>query len=162
ISLMKTGELASSCYNCHQLGDKATREIPKQLGVFTSSRDAWLRRIQSSQAGGDMVRGFNLLGTNRALAMFADWTDRIAGGELPPQPPRPQGLERNIVITEWNWADAKTYMHDEVSTDRRNPSVNANGSIYGAPEMSTDLLPVLDPVHGMPSRLPIEPLDPKT
>ncbi|MGH6769471.1 MAG: carboxypeptidase-like regulatory domain-containing protein, partial [Xanthobacteraceae bacterium] len=39
-----------SCYTCHQLGNKATREIPKQFGAFASSRDAWMRRIQSGQA----------------------------------------------------------------------------------------------------------------
>ena len=37
-----------------------------------------------------------------------DWTDRIAKGELPnATPPRPQGVERNIVITEWEWGNAK-------------------------------------------------------
>jgi len=36
-----------------------------------------------------------------------DWTDRVAAGELPPTPPRPQGVERNVVITEWDWADPK-------------------------------------------------------
>ena len=63
--------------------------------------------------------------------MFADWTDRIAAGEVPPAPPRPQGIERNVVITEWDWADPKAYLHDVVSTDRRNPTLNANGPIYG-------------------------------
>ena len=79
------------------------------------------------------------------LKLFADWTDRIAAGEVPPAPPRPQGIERNVVITEWDWADPKAYLHDEVSTDRRNPTVNANGLIYGALELSADYLPVLDP-----------------
>ena len=79
--------------------------------------------------------------------MFADWTDRIAGGEVPPAPPRPQGVERNVVITQWDWADPKAYLHDEVSTDRRNPTVNANGLIYGSLELSADYLPVLDPVR---------------
>jgi hypothetical protein len=51
--------------------------------------------------------------------MFADWTTRIAEGEVPEAPPRPQGLERNVVITQWDWADEKTYLHDLVSTDRR-------------------------------------------
>ena len=46
--------------------------------------------------------------------MFADWTDRIAAGEVPPAPPRPQGVERNVVITQWDWADPKAYLHDEV------------------------------------------------
>src|ERR1051326_8791913 len=107
-----------SCYTCHQLGDKATREIPKELGTFVNTKDGWLRRIESGQAGGDMVREIGLLGTQRAVSMFANWTDRIATGEVPPPPPRPQGVERNIVITEWNWGDAKMYLHDEVSTDR--------------------------------------------
>ena len=54
--------------------------------------------------------------------MFADWTDSDRRRrEVPPAPPRPQGIERNVVITEWDWADPKAYLHDEVSTDRRNP-----------------------------------------
>ena len=77
--------------------------------------------------------------------MFADWTDRIAAGELPPAPPRPQGIERNVVITQWDWADPKAYLHDVVSTDRRNPTVNANGPLYGALGIQRRLLPVLDP-----------------
>jgi hypothetical protein len=150
-----------SCYTCHQLGNKATREIAKELGTFASSKEAWQRRIQSGQAGPDMVREIAMFGP-RGLAMFADWTDRIAKGDVPPAPPRPQGLERSIVITQWNWADAKTYLHDEVSTDRRKPTVNANGLIYGAPELSTDLLPVLDPVRHTTTRIEVPPRDPQT
>ena len=37
------------------------------------------------------------------------------------------------------------YLHDVISTDKRKPTVNANGLIYGAPENSTDFMPVLDP-----------------
>ena len=40
--------------------------------------------------------------------MFADWTDRIASGEVPPQPPRPRGEERNVVLTMWDWGDGTT------------------------------------------------------
>mgnify|MGYP003300028175 CR=1 FL=1 len=54
-------------------------------------------------------------------------------------------MERNVVITQWDWADPKAYLHDEVSTDRRNPTVNANGPIYGATEESTQFLPVVNP-----------------
>ena len=89
LALMKTGDIFGSCMTCHQLGDKATREIPKELGTFANSRDAWLRRIQSGQAGADMVKMFSFMGMQRTVAMFADWTDRIAAGELPPAPPRP-------------------------------------------------------------------------
>ncbi len=157
LAWMKNG----SCYTCHQLGDKATREIPKELGTFPDTKAAWLRRIESGQAGEDMVRELGLLGTQRAIGMFSNWTDRVVGGEVPPAPPRPQGVERNIVITEWNWGDAKMYLHDEVSTDRRNPTVNANGLLYGSPELSTERLPILDPVHSTTSSFTLAPPDPK-
>ena len=107
------------------MGNKATREIPESLGTFETSVDAWDRRIQSGQAGGGMSTRFTQVGRQRALAMWADWTDRIAAGELPAvAPPRPQGKERNVVITMWDWADPKVYLHDEIATDKRNPTVN--------------------------------------
>ncbi|HEY7445712.1 MAG TPA: carboxypeptidase-like regulatory domain-containing protein [Vicinamibacterales bacterium] len=153
---------SGGCWACHQLGNKATREIPQALGTFASSEAAWERRIQSGQAGANMMNGLNQLGKERALAVFADWTDRIKAGELPPAPPRPQGLERNIVITQWDWADPKVYLHDEVSTDRRNPTVNANGLIYGALELSADYLPVLDPIKHTTSQVKLTVRDPNT
>jgi hypothetical protein len=158
IRTMKSG----GCTACHQLGTKGTREIPKGLGTFHTSAEAWERRIQSGQAGAQMAGGLNAMGKDRALAMFADWTDRIAGGELPPAPPRPQGVERNVVITQWDWADPKAYLHDEVSTDRRNPTLNANGLIYGSLELSADYLPVLDPVHNTISQVKLTVRDPNT
>ncbi len=158
LRLMKT----DSCWSCHQLGNKATREIPKSLGQFDSSALAWGRRTMSGQAGGNMTSGLAQLGRERALAMFADWTDRIAAGELPPTPPRPQGVERNVVITEWDWAGPKEYLHDEIATDKRNPTVNANGPLYGSPELSSDYLPVLDPVHYKSSHVRVPVRDPNT
>jgi hypothetical protein len=151
-----------SCWSCHQMGDKATREIPKSLGHFDSSTAAWARRILSGQAGNNMVSGLGQLGSERVLPMFADWTDRIAAGELPPTPPRPQGAERNIVVTEWDWADPKAYLHDEIATDKSNPTLNANGAIYGAGELSVDYLPVLDPVSAVASQVRVPVRDPKT
>lgn len=161
LAMMKSGD-AGSCWSCHQLGNKATREIPKVLGKFDSPSLAWTRRLQSGQAGGDMIGILSLFGAKRALAMFGDWTDRIAAGELPPAPPRPSGVERNIVITEWDWTDAKAYLHDEIATDKRNPTVNAHGLIYGAAELSTDYVPVLDPVRNTTSRVPVPVRDPNT
>jgi hypothetical protein len=152
-----------SCWSCHQMGGKATREIPKELGTFPSSVAAWERRVQSGQAGANMIGGLNQLGRERALKMFADWTDRIAAGELPAErPARPQGIERNIVITEWDWSNPKAYLHDEVASDKRNPRVNANGPLYGAPELSTDLIPVLDPVKHTAVEIKIPVRDPAT
>ncbi len=152
---------SGGCWACHQLGDKATREIPPSLGKFASMDAAWARRIQSGQAGPSMIGGINQLGS-RALTLFADWSDRVAKGELPPAPPRPEGLERNVVITQWDWADPKAYLHDEVSTDRRNPTANAGGLIYGSLELSADYLPVLDPVRHTTSQVPLTVRDPNT
>jgi hypothetical protein len=154
---------SGGCWACHQLGNKATREIPKELGTFPSSVHAWDRRIQSGQAGGQMVNGVNNLGRERTLKMFAEWTDRIAAGEIPKSAPaRPQGLERNVVITMWDWADPTVYLHDVVTTDRRNPTVNANGPVYGALELSADYVPVLDPVRHAKSQIPLTVRDPDT
>jgi hypothetical protein len=152
---------SGTCWACHALGTKETREIPAALKSMTPM-DAWQRRINSGQAGVDMMHGISAFGMARALTMFSDWTDRIAKGEVPPAPPRPQGLERNVVITEWDWADPNAYLHDEVSTDRRNPRLNGDGLIYGATELSTDYLPVLDPVHNTISRVPLTVRDPAT
>jgi hypothetical protein len=151
-----------TCLACHQLGNKATREIPAALGTFSSTEQAWERRLQSGQAGAGMISGLGNLGRERALTMFADWTDRITKGEVPPAPPRPQGLERNVVITMWDWADPKAYLHDVVSTDRRNPALNPNGLLYGALEESADYLPVLDPVGNEAGKVELTLRDPST
>jgi hypothetical protein len=158
VRTMKSG----GCTTCHQVGTKGTREIPRALGTFDSSVAAWDRRVQSGQAGGQMNNGITNMGRRRALAMFADWTDRIAAGEVPPAPPRPQGVERNVVITQWDWADPKAYLHDVVSTDRRNPRVNGNGPMYGSLELSADYLPVLDPVRHTASQVKLTVRDPNT
>jgi hypothetical protein len=153
---------SGGCTACHQLGTRGTREFPEKLGTFPTSVAAWDRRIQSGQAGGQMNGGLNNLGKERALKMFADWTDRIGKGELPPAPSRPQGVERNVVITQWDWADPKAYLHDVVGTDRRNPTVNGNGRLYGALELSADYLPVVDPVKHTATRVPLTVRDPNT
>ena len=153
---------SGGCTACHALGTKATREIPPELGEFDSMVAAWDRRIQSGQAGGSMVAGLNRMGRRRAIEMFADWTERIVAGELPPAPPRPQGIERNVVVTQWDWADEKAYLHDEISTDKRNPTVNAYGPIYGALEASADYVPVLNPVSHERSEIPVSVRDPNT
>ena len=154
---------SGGCTACHQLGNQATRVIPEDLGPFPSSMAAWDRRIKSGQAGGNMDQGLNTLGRERALKVLADWTDRIAKGEVPQQAPqRPQGVERNVVITQWDWADPKAYLHDVVSTDRRNPTVNANGPVYGALELSADYLPVLDPAKHQSSKVQLTVRDQST
>jgi hypothetical protein len=134
------------CVGCHQLGQLSTRTIPAAFGEFKSGEEAWMRRVQSGQSGEQMT---NQLAGNFGGAPFkyyGEWTDRVAKGELPKsKPPRPQGVERNIVVTTWDWGEENRYLHDLISSDRRHPTVNAYGPLYGSPEYSTDNMPILDP-----------------
>ncbi len=142
LSTVKT----NGCMACHALGTEGTRTMPKDFAHFESSTEAWGRRIVSGQAMNNMLTWVNRLGRQRALSLWADWTDRIAAGELPfAQPQRPQGIERNLVLSSWEWSRPQAYMHDLIGTDRRNPTLNPHGKLYGAPENSTDYWPVLDP-----------------
>jgi hypothetical protein len=152
------------CTGCHQMGDKATREIPQSILTKTAnSKAAWDLRIKAGQAGGGMSARFDQVGRQRALAMYADWSDRIAQGELPSAAPsRPQGKERNVVVTLWDWADPKVYLHDAIASDKNNPTVNANGPIYGALEESGDYLTVLDPKTNSTSQVKMKVRDPQT
>ena len=134
------------CIGCHQLGQQSTRTIPASLGEFKSHEDAWMRRIQSGQSGEQMTNQLAGPLAGVPFKYLGDWTDRISKGELPKsKPPRPQGVERNIVITEWEWSTPDKYLHDLISSDKRNPTVNAYGPLYGSPEYSTDNMPILDP-----------------
>ena len=136
-------QLKGICERCHQLGDKSTREIPASIGKVNSSTEAWEHFLQSGQIA-DEHDGIDGFGRNRGLAMFADWTDRLAKGELPPTPPRPQGLERNIVLTQWDFSIPTGFPHDTTTTVRSSPSTNAFGPIY-SPDWSGDALAALDP-----------------
>ncbi len=136
------------CVGCHQLGQLSTRTLPESLGDFETHEEAWMRRVLSGQAGQGM---FNQLAGRLDGVPFkylGDWTQRIADGELPfARPERPTGIERNVVVTVRDWSDPQAYMHDLSGTDRRDPTVNGFGPLYGAPELSTDDFPVLDPVN---------------
>src|SRR5579863_1192437 len=74
--------LKNSCQSCHALGSKGVRRIPKELGTFENSTQAWTKRLQAGQASANMAVTLNRLGP-KSLTLFADWTDRIAAGELP-------------------------------------------------------------------------------
>jgi streptogramin lyase len=134
------------CIGCHQLGQESTRTIPATLGHFNSGEDAWIRRTQSGQSGEQMTNRLAGQWGGVPYKYFGEWTDRIAKGEVPKvEPPRPQGVERNVVITSWEWSKPDKYLHDLISSDRRHPTVNANGPLFGSPEYSTDNMPILDP-----------------
>jgi hypothetical protein len=160
LNTLKTG----GCVGCHGLGTPGTRVVPKAFtDEFHNIADAWTRRIQSGGAQAQMARDIGSLEPARALTLFGDWTTRIAKGELPfAKPDRPTGIARNVVVTEWDWGRTTAYLHDEVSTDPRNPRINAGGKIYGSPENSTDFVPILDPKTATASEVLHPVRDPKT
>ena len=129
--------------------------VDRRLGTPDSVR---------SWGGTSMVRtmGRLLEPDGGQLAALADWTDRIKAGKLPASaPPRPVGVERNLVVTVRDWLDPKHYLHDLTATDKRHPTVNANGPLYGATELSIADMPVLDPIRNTSFTLPIPVRDPE-
>ena len=159
-ALVKT----DSCESCHQLGNQYTRTTPTNVPVISirprrpgcgaCSRGRPAGRWWRSESAGPRPGH----GGVRRL----DHSHRTRANCPLEAPPRPQGVERNIVITQWDWADPKAYLHDEIATDKRNPSVNANGLLYGSPEESRDYLPVLDPVNHSISQVKVPYRDPDT
>ncbi len=130
-----------ACVRCHQQGDHTTRNL------LNNTPEGWAERITKARESGDqavgntgpehaaaMVNTMTQFGRTRGLAQFSDWTQRIEKGEVPVAPPRPAGIERNIVLTSWDWGNGR-YVHDLVSTDRSNPTMNPNGNIYGVTAM---------------------------
>ena len=150
--------LKDGCQLCHQMGNMATREMPMlNLDDFDSTLDAWAHRVQVGRSGPSMSSGLNRMGRERALGLFADWTDRIAAGEVPPAPPRPQGQERNLVLTQWGWGDTMGMVHDEIATDKRNPYLYPNGPVYGVGGAG---LAITDPVTHRSVRMDMTTRDP--
>ena len=122
-----------ACQLCHQVGSAITR---------TRTRDLFDLGLKKASYMNTTADG---LGRARLLDALADWSSRIAAGETPEPPPRPSGIERNVVITQWAWGDAFTYAHDEVATDKRDPTKYARGPIFGV-DLANDGLLSLDPV----------------
>ena len=150
----------NECVHCHVLGTEWTRTTPPtdmEGNAYASTVDAWDQRVRMGQRTG-MNNTMTGLGRQRALEMFADWTDRIAAGEVPPAPPRPQGAERNVVITQWEWGTTMTKIHDITATDKRDPTVAPNSAVYGT-DIARDYLSILDPVTHSTSELLIPTLE---
>ena len=125
------------CQLCHQVGSAITRQRTRE------AFDLGLKKATFMHVTADA------LGRESLLDALADWSARIGAGETPPPPPRPQGLERNLVLTQWAWGDAFTYAHDEVATDKRDPTRYANEPIYGV-DLANDRVLVLDPTSHEP------------
>lgn len=158
--------LKDGCQLCHQLGGKATRELSPELSsTFDTTKQAWQARLAKGEFGFYMLMELNSMGSDHTLDMLADWTDRISEGEVPVAPPRPSGVERNLVITQWGWSHKAGFVHDNVSTDKRNPTMYSNGKVFGAAQQR-GVLTVLDLETNeakelvIPTRVPVgEPRD---
>ena len=157
VDVMKQG-----CQLCHQIGNTATRVV-QNLDDFDSTAAAWDHRVQTGQRGTSMSAMMSRMGRERALEMFADWTDRIAAGETPPRPPRPDGVEQNLVVTLWDWGQDSSFIHDEITTDKRNPTVNGGGPVYGV-SAGHGSLTVVNPIDNSSVELtiPVRPADPNS
>ena len=150
--------IREECDQCHTLGTEITRTLPPHPEM--ASTQAWNTRVLTVGRQDPPIQGTDLshnatmfasfmnsylgrLGRTRAVQMFADWSDRIAAGEVPQAPPRPQGIERNIVITQWDWQGGQ-FIHDSAATDLRQPTVNANGPVIGVSNIGGPVA-LLDP-----------------
>ena len=146
---------------CHQIGNKGTREIPASImQQVDSSLEAWNMRVGTGPEGMGMAANWHGLSDDQRRA-FADWTDRIASGELPRDtPPRPTGLERNLVVTVYDWGTKFDGRTDAVASDLRDGSVNPNGPVYMVAR-SVDTFTILDPIENrvrnliVPSNAPV-------
>jgi hypothetical protein len=135
----------TSCLTCHQLGSRATRQIPEHFKKFGTALEQWDKRVRVGPSGGGMSSNFMKLGAERKV--FADWTEKIAAGAFPKEaPPRPRGRERSLVVTQWDYSTPTSFSHTHAASDRRTSMVNPNGKIY-APDRSHDSLVWVDPVE---------------
>jgi hypothetical protein len=152
----------SDCNFCHQLGNQLTRtldDVYKGHPESKTSHDAWDWRLGAGTRGSSMYQILARQGMG-SLDVFADWTDRIAAGEVPPAPPRPKGMERNVVLTLWDVGDDHSFMHDQISTDKLHPSVNANGPNY-AVNAGHGQLVILDQAKNTQTSLDIPTREPR-
>ena len=99
----------NGCVGCHQLGQLSTRTFPPGLGEFASHAEAWVRRIAVRT-----VRRADGEHPGRPARRRAVQVLRATGPTGSPRascrttkPTRPQGVERNIVVTTWDWGDAE-------------------------------------------------------
>jgi hypothetical protein len=149
--------LKSDCNFCHQLGNELTRSVDhvfKAKPELKTHEQAWEWRLGTGVRGTAMYSVLNNQGQAASLKAFADWTRAVEKGEVPPAPPRPAGVERNLVLTLWDWGTDHSFMHDEITTSKQNPRVNAGGPVY-AVSAGHGTLVVLDPKRNTTEELEI-------
>ena len=122
-----------NCIICHQPGSAMTRVAGREVFDHGLKKTA-LMDMLARQLNRDLT-----------LDVLEQWGNQIAAGKTPDSaPPRPQGIERNFVITQWQYGERYTYAHDIISTDKRNPSLYPEAKIYGL-DIGNDHLLIMDP-----------------
>lgn len=134
------------CNQCHQIGMAAMRS-------YTNAR-TWDTFFKTNSG---MDGAANRLGRDLLEKTFVDWATRIQKGEVPPAPPRPTGIERNFVVSQWDWGAPESFFHDLTSTDKRNPTLYPYGKVYGADRTGGGRLWVLDPLKNTVEALLVKP-----
>ncbi|MYF05346.1 MAG: carboxypeptidase regulatory-like domain-containing protein, partial [Holophagales bacterium] len=97
--------LKSDCNFCHQLGSRQTRTVDHVFEAkpeLTTHKEAWEWRLGTGVRGNQMYNVLRIQGMDASLDVYADWTERIAAAPAATLPPRPQGIERNLVLTLWD------------------------------------------------------------
>jgi hypothetical protein len=146
-----------------QYGLKPMRELNpdnptyKALGLTTTRQvlDYVRNAGQYVEFGG--FTNFNRLGES-GIQTYVNWIEAIRNGAIPEAPPRPQGVERNIVVTTWDGGSGNTFSHDIVASDKRNPRVNANGNVYFG-DWHNDGFVIVDPVRNTETTIPVPSID---
>ena len=163
--------LKSGCNFCHQLGNALTRDTKHVFAAkpeLKDDKEAWEWRLGVGVRGTNMYSLLGQMGKDPTLKALADWTGAIEHGEVPPTPPRPTGIERNIVSTQWDVGDDHSFMHDQISTDKNHPDINGGGPNYAVNAGHGQLvimdqadnstyaidIPTRDPKDKVPSRFP--------
>ena len=94
------------CNFCHQLGNQITRTLghmdPPGIQDARRMRGCIARSSACAAAhGAARWRSSGHAGRRESAGRLDHAQSR--NGEVPPQPPRPQGIERNVVVTLWDW-----------------------------------------------------------
>ena len=164
--------LKSGCNFCHQLGNPLTRDVQHVLAakpeLAKTHEAAWEWRLGVGVRGTNMYGTMTGMGKTETVKALADWTEAIEKGAVPPAPPRPSGIERNIVSTQWDVGDDHSFMHDQISTYKYDPTVNGGGPNYAVNAGHGQLvildqadnstysidIPTREPKDKVPSRFP--------
>lgn len=145
-----TEQMKEKCLFCHQVGSPTTR-LP---ATPDNSVAAWDERMQRWP---QMHTESRRLG-HRGLQMLSEWTNDIAAGKTPREKPRrPEGVERNVVLTVIGWGDGVS-LHDQTSSDRLAPTTNQDGTIYGM-ATGAGLLYMMNPKTTEVTSIPVPGVD---